>query len=684
MPTDLLKSAFLRTLAALLCAALAAVPDGHANATDVAKLDRVRPELAYLKLVNGWRPPADPQLVYLLMGQFANANRHAEGAAFFDALRRRFDAQLSDPQRAVYLTAIGSLRAGHANQVGLIKRYGWVRDTLHMLDEAKRLTHGEGFAMRWMSGLVRAQLPAFFGEREVALADLTWCTTHAELAPQPGWLREVHFHLAMLQRQLGNVQEAQRQRSLSGYLADTKPAIFTTPFSGGWGAGHHFSARTVREPVPGTVYTLSGFEFTEYHFVVSADRRELIAIDAGTRPDAAREALEALRTLHPGLPPLTTVFVTHAHWDHVGGQRYFRGLKPAPRFVGRGNYADELALDARADPALLKRFFGERFQLADVLAYKPDVAIDQPTEMTIGGTRFALWPTRGGETGDALLIHLPDHGVVFVGDILMPYLGAPFIEEGSVEGLLAGIDQVLALQPRLLLHGHEPLTRLFDSTAMLADLRVQLAWLRDQVGAGMAAGQTRAALQQANLVPPTLAQSPSAVHLAYLVLRENLINRVFDQGSGYWQNGLQGLDALSDADHGAALVDYLGLDEARILDATEHMVADGRHELAAATLRWAQARLPASPRGCQVRELVYLKLMEKYQEFNPFKFILYAAQIGQATAQMPPRPADRFSARPVSEAGSAPSGGSRTASAIGTCGPDRYPGTPSLVARSQP
>ena len=66
----------------------------------MAELERIRPELAYLKLVNAWRPPSDPQLVFLLMGQFANANRHAEGAAFFDGLRRRFDPQLNDPQRA--------------------------------------------------------------------------------------------------------------------------------------------------------------------------------------------------------------------------------------------------------------------------------------------------------------------------------------------------------------------------------------------------------------------------------------------------------------------------------------------------------------------------------------------------------------------------------------------------------
>jgi len=626
-----------RLLALLACAIgvlLAAILGVHATVVEVSQGDAYRPELAYLKQVNRWRPPSDPQLVFLLMGQFANANRHAEGAAFLDDLRKRFDTQLNDEQRAIYLTAIASLRAGHANEVPLLKRHGWVRDTARMLDDAKRLTRGEGFVMRWMSGVVRAQLPGFFGERDAALADLTWCASHADKAPHPGWLREVRFHLAMVQRQLGNAAEAQRQQALSGYATTTKPAIFTTPFSGDAVSGHRFSARAIREVVPGTVYVLSGFEFTEYYFIVSANRRELISIDAGTRPDAAREAHAALRELVPTLPPLTTVFVTHAHWDHVGGHRFFRSLNPAVRFIGRGNYADELALDAGADPATLQRFFGQGFRLDDVLAYKPDVAIDRPTEMTIGGTRFSLQPTRGGETDDALLIHMPDHGVLFTGDILMPYVGAPFVEEGSVDGLLAGIDQVNALKPRLLLHGHEPLTRIFDSTDMLSDLHVQLAWLRDQMVRRMAQGETRSALHEANLTPPTLEQSPSSVHLAYLVLRENVINRLFDQRSGYWQNGLQGLDALSDADHGAALVDYLGVGESQILAATERMVADGRHELAASTLRWAQARLPASERLRTARRLVYLKLMEKYQEFNPFKFILYAGQIEQSTAQI--------------------------------------------------
>ncbi|MGH8591124.1 MAG: hypothetical protein ACREXX_17945 [Gammaproteobacteria bacterium] len=42
--------------------------------------------------------------------------------------------------------------------------------------------------------------------------------------------------------------------------------------------------RDIRPHLPRAV------EFTEYYFAVSADRRELIAIDAGTRSDTARAA----------------------------------------------------------------------------------------------------------------------------------------------------------------------------------------------------------------------------------------------------------------------------------------------------------------------------------------------------------------------------------------------------------
>src|SRR2546430_10884591 len=67
-----------------------------------------RPELEYLEAVNRAAPPNDPQLLFLLMAQYANVNRHGEGADFFAARLREFDPGLSDSQKSLYLAAIGA------------------------------------------------------------------------------------------------------------------------------------------------------------------------------------------------------------------------------------------------------------------------------------------------------------------------------------------------------------------------------------------------------------------------------------------------------------------------------------------------------------------------------------------------------------------------------------------------
>ena len=67
-------------------------------------------------------------------------------------------------------------------------------------------------------------------------------------------------------------------------------------------------------------------------------------------------------------------------------------------------------------------------------AVVPDQLISQPTPLAVGGTDLVLYPAPGGETPDALMVHLPASGVLFTGDVLMPYLGQPFASEGSPTG----------------------------------------------------------------------------------------------------------------------------------------------------------------------------------------------------------------------------------------------------------
>jgi glyoxylase-like metal-dependent hydrolase (beta-lactamase superfamily II) len=579
-------------------------------------------------------PPSDPQLLFLLMAEYSSANLQGEGADFFSARLKEFEPRLTNAQKALYLSAIGLLRAQHASSVPLLHRIGYVKDTIAVLDQAKQLSGGNIFVVNWIAGVVHSQLPSMFKQRKTAEAELGWCLENADKAPHAGWLREVYYHLGKLAVANGDKAKAQDYLQRAGYKDFNRPITLITPFSEEVASGHSFAPRRISEIVPGRVFVLTGFEFTEYYFVVSDDRRELIGIDAGTRPDSAKTAYEALRAYAPNLPELTTIFITHSHWDHVGGHAYFRGLNPRPRFYARSNYAEEIVHDVNQPGVFDKHFFGERFSIDEVRSFKPDITVDRRTQLTIGGTRVELIPVQGGETHDAMLISMPKLGVMFVGDFIMPYLGSPFVPEGDLQGLLDAIDIAVHENPRYLLHGHEPLTRTFASAAILAQLKGDLEWLHGQVLAAIRRGEERGTIHQANLVPPGLIGGQPDVYQPYLILREHVIDRLYDQAFGYWQPDLQGLDHLTRADHAQLLVDYLGVSERQLVRAVERLIADGKYELAASLLESSGNKFANSASVSEARRNVYLKLMEKHQNTDPFKFIIYSAKAGEQTPQM--------------------------------------------------
>jgi len=117
-------------------------------------------------------------------------------------------------------------------------------------------------------------------------------------------------------------------------------------------------------------------------------------------------------------------------------------------------------------------------------------------------------------------------------------------------------------------------------------------------------------------------------------LREHVIDRLYDQNVGYWQPDLQGLDHLGRADRAELLVDYLGLSEKQLVKTVELMADDGKYELAASLLESTGGRFDRSESVANAKRLVYLKLMEKHQNTDPFKFIIYSGQIGEQIPQM--------------------------------------------------
>jgi hypothetical protein len=222
-----------------------------------------------------------------------------------------------------------------------------------------------------------------------------------------------------------------------------------------------------------------------------------------------------------------------------------------------------------------------------------------------------------------MFIFLPDEATLFAGDFIMPYLGAPFVNEGNVAGLLDAIDIAVKLAPKHILHGHEPLTRVFADAETLQQTGRQIAWLDGQVTALMHEGLSRAVIHERNLIPPDIRDTPRA-QLPLLLIRENLIDRRYAQQSGYWRDGLDGMDHLSDKDLGATFKTYLKLSDTQMADAIERMVESGDDDLAARIVVQALEVYPGSRRLAEVKQKVFSTLRQKYQGFDPFRFLIYS------------------------------------------------------------
>src|SRR4029077_14005540 len=234
----LMKISIFRLLAVLLSIVFGVGLRGAPAGSVPGNSGPRRPELEYFKAINSVAPPQDPQILFLLMGQYSNANLQNDGVEFFSARLKEFGPRLTDAQKALYLSAIGLLRAQHASQVSLLHRISYVKDTIAMLEQAKQLSGGQVFVVNWIAGIVHAQLPSLFHQKKAAQDELAWCVANADKARHAGWLREVYYYLGKLALADGEQVKAQDYLRRSGYRDFNRPITLITPFSEEVASGH--------------------------------------------------------------------------------------------------------------------------------------------------------------------------------------------------------------------------------------------------------------------------------------------------------------------------------------------------------------------------------------------------------------------------------------------------------------
>jgi len=114
----------------------------------------------------------------------------------------------------------------------------------------------------------------------------------------------------------------------------------------------------------------------------------------------------------------------------------------------------------------------------------------------LGGRRFELYATSGGETTDSLVVWLPDERTVFTGNLTGPLFGhIPnlYTPRGdkirSAIEYLHSVDRVIALAPETLITGHgEPIRGADEIHRRLTQMRDATQYIRDRTFEGMNAG----------------------------------------------------------------------------------------------------------------------------------------------------------------------------------------------------
>lgn len=557
-----------------------------------------------LKEAARW-PGADRATLITLATVLAATGADQDGAEYFETLA---DGQ---PDQVLPLALAGyfQVRARKDIAAGLAK-----------LDDAASRDLGPA---QYYRGLALAGLPAAAGHADKAIADLEFVLAVRDQFPS-NMIRAVYHGLASAYAAAGNDQMAAKAAEASGLSA--VPAQASLQFSGGWmsaAEGFHMAAPRIAEVSP-RIQVAQSYDFGDFAFVRTD--AGVVAIDAGTAPQRVRAALAAA-SLDPG--DISHVILTHAHFDHAGGISAVAG--PATKVIAQAGFPAEL--QRQHDHVFPFRYFtgdGAGFggDQPDVKPAKitPDQLIGERTSLSIGGTEFVLYPTTGGETGDALMAYLPDSGVLFTGDVMMPYVGAPFFAEGSPAGLLETLALIAEIGPRQLVQGHTVLTELFTAE-MVPGLLNALTDLRDESLARIRRGQTLTEVLNASVLPETLREHPAAVG-PFLVIREHFVQRLYQQHSGYWQPDGSGLEPVSPAERAAALDLLADGKPERFADAARALL-DQRD--AALALEIASAGLTRHPQNAElalVRQQALYRLMERHQLQDPFRFLIYAELAG--------------------------------------------------------
>ncbi len=254
--------------------------------------------------------------------------------------------------------------------------------------------------------------------------------------------------------------------------------------------------------------------------LVVAGDREVLVVDAGYLPGTALADIAEIRKLTD--KPVRYLVNTHWHYDHTNGNGVYRAQFPGLSIVGHPEtrrlladnapryLASVLAPDSpvrrsvansrkaltelgtggdTADRGVLRRRLAQReLELAElprVMVDPPDLLVERELTLDLGGRTVIVRHLGRANTPGDLVIYLPRDRVLATGDIVVSPI--PYAYNASPGGWIEVLDEILALQPLVLVPGHGEVMR---STDYARSVQALLADVVRQVRSAFRAGKT--------------------------------------------------------------------------------------------------------------------------------------------------------------------------------------------------
>jgi cyclase len=206
------------------------------------------------------------------------------------------------------------------------------------------------------------------------------------------------------------------------------------------------------------------------------------------------EMLQAMRATSPAAHHIGTVVNTHANGDHC----YGNSLMGDAQIIATARCATEMqelppatmAAMLRSADALgaagqfVQRIFSP-FSFEDVPLTLPTRTFEDRLDLHVGGRTVSVLEVGPAHTAGDAVVHLPEAGIVFTGDILF-HGGHPIVWAGPVANWITACDRVLALQPSVVVPGHGPLA----TPAALVDLKEYFTLLTSEARTRYEAGMS--------------------------------------------------------------------------------------------------------------------------------------------------------------------------------------------------